>query len=83
MRQSLADQYNLGSREPNIQIYSVDRSGDRSLTLIHTRYSRKPLSESTDEMLRHLYRLWGFTVRLDTLYEDGRRELISECTRAL
>ena len=83
VRQSLADQYNLGSREPNIQIYSVDRSGDRSLTLIHTRYSRKPLSESTDEMLRHLYRLWGFTVRLDTLYEDGRRELISECTRAL
>ena len=83
VRQALADQYNLGSREPNIQIYNVDRSGDRSLTLIHTRYSRKPLGESTDEMLRHLYRLWGFTVRLDTLYEDGRRELVGECTRAL
>jgi len=37
IRQALADQYNLGSREPNIQVYGVDRGGgDRSLTLRHT-----------------------------------------------
>ncbi len=77
LRQALADQYNLGSQEPNIQIYSVDHRGDRSLTLVHTRYNRKPLAENAQEMLKHLYRLWGFSVRLDTVYEDGRRESVA------
>ena len=79
LRQTLADQYNLGSREPNIQVYNVDHRGDRSLTLRHTRYHRKPLTESAAEVLRHLHRLWGFTVRLETVHEDGRVELIGEC----
>ena len=79
LRSALADQYNLGSQEPNIQIYDVNHRGDRSLTLIHNRYNRKPLGDTTDEMLRHLYRLWGFTVRLFTVNENGRKELISEC----
>ena len=79
LRQSLADQYNLGSREPNIQVYNVDHRGDRSLTLLHTRYNRKPLAESTEEMLRHLRRLWGFKVRLECMDENGRMELIGEC----
>ncbi len=26
LRQALADQYNLGSREPNIQVINVDRA---------------------------------------------------------
>ncbi len=79
VRQTLSDQYNLGSREPNIQIYAVDHRGDRSLTLRHTRYSRKPLNDNTDEVLKHLYRLWGFKVRLESIYEDGRVELVREC----
>lgn len=78
VRQALADQYNLGSREPNIQIYRVDRSGDRSLTLRHTEYNRRPLSNVTDEVLRHLGRLWKFTVRLETVHEDGDVELLHE-----
>lgn len=82
LRQTLADQYNLGSREPNIQIYSVDHRGNRSLTLRHTRYNRKPLSESTREVLKHLHRLWGFTVRLETVHENGHVELSGECRRA-
>ncbi len=77
LRQALADQYNLGSQEPNIQIYSVDHRGDRSLTLVHTRYNRKPLAANAQEMLKHLYRLWGFSVRLETLLEDGRREPVA------
>ena len=81
VRQSLADQYNLGSQEPNIQIYEVNHRGDRSLSLIHSRYNEKPLSNSTDEMLKHLYRLWGFTVRLMSVHENGRMELIGECRR--
>ncbi len=81
VRQALSDQYNLGSREPNIQVYSVDQRGDRSLTLIHTRYNRKPLNDNTYEVLKHLHRLWGFTVRLEAVEENGKRELIAVCPR--
>ena len=79
LRQALADQYNLGSREPNIQVFNVDRRGDRSLTLRHYRYNRRPLGESIPEMLKHLRRLWGFTVRLEAVDEQGRVQPIGEC----
>jgi spore cortex formation protein SpoVR/YcgB (stage V sporulation) len=79
IRQSLADQYNLGSREPNIQIYNVNRRGDRSLTLRHTQYHRRPLAESADEIVKHIARLWGFTVRLESVTENDKAELTHEC----
>ncbi len=78
LRQSLAEQYNLGSREPNIQVFSVDRRGDRSLTLRHFRHNRRPLAGSADEVLRHVRRLWGFTVRLEAVDEQGRVQLVGE-----
>ena len=78
IRQALADQYNLGSREPNIQVYNVDRRGDRSLTLRHSQYHRRPLNEETDEVLKHLGRLWGFDVRMETVTTDGAVELTHE-----
>ena len=79
LRQALADQYNLGSREPNIQVYNVDRRGDRSLLLRHYRYNRRPLAGTVDEILRHIRRLWGFDVRLEAVVENGRVELLAEC----
>lgn len=79
LRQALSDQYNLGSREPNIQVYNVDVRGDRSLTLRHFRYNRRPLGDSVDEMLKHIRRLWGFDVRLETVDERGKVELLGEC----
>ncbi|MCP5195916.1 MAG: SpoVR family protein [Gammaproteobacteria bacterium] len=80
LRLALADQYNLGSREPNIQVWNVAHRQDRSLTLRHTRYHRRPLhSETTDEVLKHLHRLWGFTVRLEAVDEEGQVELVGEC----
>jgi len=79
LRRALAEQYNLGSREPNIQVYSVDRRGDRSLSLRHFRYNRRPLASSLDEMLRHIRRLWGFDVRLEAVDENGRIELLGSC----
>jgi stage V sporulation protein R len=75
LRQQLAGQYNLGNREPNIQVWSVDMQGDRSLTLRHSQYQRRPLSQSTQEMLRHVARLWGFDVYLDTV--DGDNKIIA------
>ena len=79
IRQALADQYNLGSREPNLQIYKVDRRGDRSLTLRYEPYNNRPLNEETEEVLKHLSRLWGFTVRIETIDEDGNADLTHEC----
>ncbi|MDA8384358.1 MAG: SpoVR family protein [Betaproteobacteria bacterium] len=78
IRQSLADMYNLGDREPNIQVFRVDRFGDRSLTLRHTVHNRQPLHENTEEVMRHLARLWGFPVRLESMADDGRVELAYE-----
>ena len=79
VREILADQYNLGSIEPNLQIYNVDVRGDRSITLRHYQYNRKPLASSLDEVLRHFARLWGFTVRLESMDEKGEVTLISTC----
>jgi len=70
VREQLAGLYNLGNREPNIQVFNVDIRGDRSLTLHHNQFSRKPLSDSTDEVLKHIHQLWGFDVRLHSLQDD-------------
>jgi stage V sporulation protein R len=80
VRQTLAGQYNLGNREPNIQVYHVNREGDRSLTLRHLQHRRQPLEQETaDEVLKHLGRLWGFTVRVETVEPDGRVIKTYEC----
>ncbi len=79
IRQLLANQYDLSNMEPNIQVTNVDVGGDRSLTLRHLQSDRRPLAHSFDEVVRHVTRLWGFTVRLEAAYEDGRRELKYEC----
>ena len=79
IRQNLSDQYNIGSNEPNIQVYNIDRRGDRSLTLRHLQYNRRPLSTDTlPEVLKHVARLWGFKVKLETVKEDGSVELTSQ-----
>ncbi|CAA9889351.1 conserved hypothetical protein [Candidatus Methylobacter favarea] len=79
IRQILSEQYNLGSNEPNIQVYDVNRKGDRKLTLRHTQYHRLPLDKSIDEVLKHVVRLWGFDVRLETLSEANSIIQIFEC----
>lgn len=67
LREQLASQYNLGDREPNIQIVRADIRGDRSLTLRHQQHNRRPLHDSADEVIKHLHRLWGFPVRLESV----------------
>jgi TusE/DsrC/DsvC family sulfur relay protein len=34
-------------------------------------HDRRPLGESTPEMLRHVARLWGYTVRIESVDQDG------------
>jgi stage V sporulation protein R len=75
VRQKLADQYNLGNREPNIQVWSVDMRGNRALTLRHSQFERRPLNQQAEEVLKHVARLWGFDVYLQTV--DPKGELVS------
>ncbi|MEM9387147.1 MAG: SpoVR family protein [Pseudomonadota bacterium] len=79
LRTALADNYNLHSREPNIQVYEVNHRGDRSLTVRHQQYNDRPLNKDAAlEVTRHLRRLWGFRVRVDTVGSSGKAETIAE-----
>ncbi|MBP9713490.1 MAG: SpoVR family protein [Sterolibacterium sp.] len=78
VRQRLADQYNLGSREPNIQVWDVDLRGERSLTLRHFKYENRPLGASCETMLKHIALLWGFPVKLEELDKEGNVSLVAE-----
>ena len=80
IRQQLAEQYNLGSREPNIQVYNVDVRGNRSLTLRHTQHNNKPLDhKSAQEVIKHVYRLWGFDVQLESVTPSGDITKVYKC----
>ena len=81
VRQQLAEQYNLGNREPNIQVWSVNTRDDRALTLRHSQFQRRPLNQQAAEVLKHVARLWGFDVHLDTVDPDGVVVSSLECKR--
>ena len=71
IREALAKQYNLGSQEPDIQVFSVDLEGDRALTLHYIQHQRIPLGASTDQVLKHLHSLWKFPVTLKAIDIQG------------
>ncbi len=71
VRESLSRQYDLGSREPNIQVWNVNLRGDRSLTLRHFQHNDRPLHDSGQEVLKHVARLWGFGVQLESANSQG------------
>lgn len=77
LRGLLAEQYNLSTREPNIQVVNVDLRGDRALTLRHQRHNNIPLNKETGEVMRHLHRLWGFDVHLNSYDGNELRESLS------
>jgi stage V sporulation protein R len=71
VREALSHQYDLGSREPNIQVWNVNLRGDRSLTLRHTQHNDRPLHDNAQEVLKHVGRLWGFGVQLESVNAKG------------
>ncbi|WP_125716381.1 SpoVR family protein [Pseudoalteromonas rubra] len=79
VRNSLSAHYNLSNHEPNIQVYNVDIRGDRSLTLRYVPHNKVPLADSKKEVLKHLYRLWGFPVKLEELQDDGTVTTLGQC----
>jgi stage V sporulation protein R len=79
VREALSRQYALSERDPDIQVVAVDLEGDRSLTLRYHRRDRRPLAAPSEQVLRHVAQLWGFTVKLETMAEDGRVVALDEC----
>ena len=82
LRQLLSQQYDLGTREPNIQVWNVNLRGDRCLTLRHTQYQGRPLADDAQEVLKHAARLWGFGVQLETVSGDGEAPLLLQSVPA-
>jgi len=81
VRQQLAEQYNLGNREPNIQVWQGNTRDDRALTLRHIQFQRRPLNPQAQEVLKHVARLWGFDVKLETVDPTGHVVSFLECRR--
>jgi len=79
IRQLLSEQYNLANQEPDIQVYNVDKRGDRSLTLRYSQRQRRPLDKSMTEVVKHVYHLWGFPVKLEMLNEDKVPHVLYQC----
>jgi len=73
LREALSRQYDLGSREPNIQVWNVNLRGDRSLTLRHVQHNDRPLHDTSQEVLKHVARLWGFDVHLESV--NGKSDI--------
>ena len=79
IRQLLSNQYNLSINEPNIQVYNVDLLSDRTLTLRHILHNNIPLADTREQVLKHLRRLWGFNVKLETVDAAGKVTNTEEC----
>lgn len=61
VRTILANQYDMVALEPDIQIWNVDLKGNRLLTLRHNIRDQKALGKTTEEVMKHVARLWGYT----------------------
>ena len=65
VRRALANQYDPGVSDPNIQVTRADLATDRRLVLTHQLHREVPLAEDDAKgVLRHVGELWGFGVEL-------------------
>jgi stage V sporulation protein R len=64
IREALSEQYNTTNLIPDIQIYEVDKKGDRSMTLHYHQRQNWPLHANTPKVLKYLHQLWGFPIKL-------------------
>ena len=66
VRESLASQYEVGNMLPDIQVYDANFKGDRALMLHHNMQTGRQLNKETDDVLKHIKRLWGYQVKLES-----------------
>lgn len=68
VREALSNEYNIGYTIPDIQVFDVNRWGDRTLTLRHYMVNGRPLDvESTVDTLKAISQLWGYEVKLESV----------------
>ena len=76
VRNALANSYKLESYFPDIQVYNVNTRSDRTIILRHYMVNNRPLhKDDTLEVLKHVKRLWGFNVVLESV--DSNDEVVS------
>jgi stage V sporulation protein R len=80
VRAALARSYDVGARQPDVQVIDVDLLGDRQLRLKHIVKDGLRLEEaSRDATLMHLRHLWGYEVSLEGV--DGETgAVLYECS---
>lgn len=71
IRAALANQFCIGNIDLDIQVFSVDLNGDRTLTLHYMQQNRIPLGSETHEVLKHMHTLWKFPIKLLIIDEAG------------
>jgi stage V sporulation protein R len=79
VRTLLAQQHAQHIRVPDVQVIRYERNGDRSLTLRHHRRRGRPLPDAAAQVVAHLRRLWGFSVRLETWDGEAQVGDVVEC----
>lgn len=73
LRKKLALQHDISRFIPDIQVMDFDMMGDRTLYLKHNMVDDVPLEEkSAKETLKHVHRLWGFDVMLESTDASGK-----------
>ncbi|CAN7289864.1 SpoVR family protein [Phenylobacterium sp. LjRoot225] len=71
IRRELARQYDIGAREPNIEVVDVDLAGDRKLVLHHHVADGALLDpEDAERVLQHLADLWSYEVVMREIDAD-------------
>ena len=81
VRKALADSFDPGCADPDVQIVDVDLKGDRVLNLTHRMRKGITLAEDArDEVLKHIRRLWGYDVRITGIDGDSGKELYESST---
>jgi len=73
VRNILANQLDIGLHVPRIEVFNVDRRGDRTLTLRHHMVNKCELdSDEAKRTLKHVKFLWGFPVVLESIDEQEK-----------
>jgi stage V sporulation protein R len=68
IRRSLAQSYDPGEADADVQVVDVDLAGDRKLLLQHrTRPGQLLAPRDAEATLRHVAALWGYDVRLEEI----------------
>lgn len=68
VRKSISNNYNISLNIPDIKVYRANIHTNNQLILRHYQYNRVPLnSKETSETLKHIARLWGHSVRLESI----------------